>query len=69
MGFRRLSDQGKSYRELRGYCRFDRKARAVSPGKTVQIEVQNLDEMEAALAAHADIVMLDNFSIGEQSKR
>ena len=41
------------------------KARAVSPGKTVQIEVQNLDEMEAALAAHADIVMLDNFSIDQ----
>jgi len=41
------------------------KARAVSPGKTVQIEVQNLDEMEVALAAHADIVMLDNFSIDQ----
>ena len=41
------------------------KARAVSPGKTVQIEVQNLDELEAALVAHADIVMLDNFSIDQ----
>ncbi|MEC7894544.1 MAG: carboxylating nicotinate-nucleotide diphosphorylase [Pseudomonadota bacterium] len=41
------------------------KARAISPGKTVQIEVQNLDEMEAALTAHADVIMLDNFSISE----
>ena len=41
------------------------KARAISPGKTVQIEVQNLDEMEAALTAHADVIMLDNFSINE----
>ena len=41
------------------------KARAISPGKTVQIEVQNLDEMEAALSAHADVIMLDNFSIDE----
>jgi nicotinate-nucleotide pyrophosphorylase (carboxylating) len=31
----------------------------------VQIEVQNLDEMEAALTAHADVIMLDNFSISE----
>ena len=41
------------------------KAQAISPGKTVQIEVQNLDEMEAALTAHADVIMLDNFSISE----
>ena len=41
------------------------KARAISPGKTVQIEVQNLNEMEAALTAHADVIMLDNFSINE----
>ena len=31
----------------------------------MQIEVQNLDEMEAALTAHADVIMLDNFSISE----
>ena len=41
------------------------KARAISPGKTVQIEVQNLNEMEAALTAHADVIMLDNFTINE----
>ena len=41
------------------------KARAASPGKTVQIEVQGVDEMEVALTADADIIMLDNFSIDE----
>ena len=41
------------------------KARAISPGKKVQIEVQNLDEVEVALTAHADVIMLDNFSINE----
>ena len=42
-----------------------RKARKVSPGRTIQIEVQSLDEMEAAITADADIIMLDNFSVSE----
>lgn len=33
------------------------------PDKPVEVEVENLDELEQALAAQADIVMLDNFSI------
>ena len=35
------------------------------PDKPVEVEVENLDELQQALAAQADIVMLDNFSIEE----
>ena len=38
-------------------------AKAKHPDKPVEVEVENLDELEQALAAQADIVMLDNFSI------
>ena len=37
-------------------------AKQQAPGKTVEVEVENLDELEQALNAGADIVMLDNFS-------
>ncbi|MBL4573544.1 MAG: carboxylating nicotinate-nucleotide diphosphorylase [Gammaproteobacteria bacterium] len=37
------------------------KAKALYPSKPVEIEVQNLDELELAISAEADIVMLDNF--------
>lgn len=37
-------------------------ARAMAPGKPVEVEVENLAELEQALAAGADRVMLDNFS-------
>lgn len=39
------------------------RARKISPGKTVEIEVQSLTELDQALKAGADIVMLDNFSL------
>ena len=32
------------------------------PGKPVEVEVENLEELQEALAAKADIIMLDNFS-------
>lgn len=32
------------------------------PNKTVEVEVESLDELQQALSAQADIVMLDNFS-------
>lgn len=32
------------------------------PGKSVEVEVENLDEFQQALNAKADIIMLDNFS-------
>lgn len=38
------------------------KARSIAPGKPVEVEVETWDELDQALAAQADIVMLDNFS-------
>ncbi|MBX9562506.1 carboxylating nicotinate-nucleotide diphosphorylase [Aeromonas hydrophila] len=38
-------------------------ARRLNPGKPVEVEVESLVELEQALAADADIVMLDNFDI------
>lgn len=37
-------------------------ARRQQPGKTVEVEVENLEELKQAVEAGADIVMLDNFS-------
>ncbi|MBM0418557.1 carboxylating nicotinate-nucleotide diphosphorylase [Aeromonas veronii] len=38
-------------------------ARHLNPGKLVEVEVESLAELEQALAANADIVMLDNFDV------
>ncbi len=38
-------------------------ARQLNPGKPVEVEVESLAELEQALAARADIVMLDNFDV------
>lgn len=40
-------------------------ARQNFPGKPVEVEVENLDELKQALTAGADIIMLDNFSTPE----
>ena len=40
-------------------------ARTTAPGKTVEVEVESLDEMSQALDAGADRIMLDNFSLGD----
>lgn len=40
-------------------------ARRIAPGKPVEVEVENLDELEQALAAGADIVMLDELSLDD----
>jgi nicotinate-nucleotide pyrophosphorylase (carboxylating) len=37
-------------------------AKAAHPDKPVEVEVENLDELQLAMAAGADIVMLDNFT-------
>ena len=37
-------------------------ARQIAPSKSVEVEVENLDELQQAIDAGADIVMLDNFS-------
>lgn len=39
-----------------------RQAHAIAPGKPVEVEVENLDELREALEAGADIVMLDELS-------
>ena len=39
------------------------KARELHPGKPVEVEVESFDELQQALNAKADIIMLDNFSI------
>lgn len=37
------------------------RARELNPGRRVEVEVENLDELREALAASSDIIMLDNF--------
>ena len=37
------------------------KARDIAPGKPVEVEVENLNELQQALDAGSDIIMLDNF--------
>jgi nicotinate-nucleotide pyrophosphorylase (carboxylating) len=41
------------------------KARVSAPGKTVEVEVERLDQLPLALSAGADIVMLDNFDVAD----
>ena len=43
-------------------------ARNIAPGKPVEVEVENLDELEQALAAGADIVMLDELSLEDMRR-
>ena len=38
-------------------------ARDIAPNKPVEVEVENFRELDEALAANADIIMLDNFTI------
>lgn len=40
-------------------------ARHLAPGRPVEVEVENLQELEQALAAGADIVMLDELSLAD----
>jgi nicotinate-nucleotide pyrophosphorylase (carboxylating) len=40
-------------------------ARRRHPGLTVEVEVEDLSELDEALAAGADIVLLDNFTLGD----
>ena len=39
------------------------KAKALAPGKTVEVEVESLAELDQAISAGADVIMLDNFSL------
>lgn len=38
------------------------KARSIKPQALVEVEVENIDELELALASGADVIMLDEFS-------
>jgi nicotinate-nucleotide pyrophosphorylase (carboxylating) len=40
-------------------------ARKIAPTKIIEVEVESVSQLQHAVAAKADIVMLDNFSTGE----
>ena len=40
-------------------------AHQIAPNKPVEVEVESLNELDIALNAHADIIMLDNFSLDD----
>lgn len=43
-------------------------ARALHPSKTVEVEVENLAQLDEALRADADIIMLDNFALEDLAR-
>ena len=43
-------------------------ARNIAPNKPVEVEVENFRELDEALAANTDIIMLDNFTIDDMRK-
>lgn len=43
-------------------------AKLLHPNKTVEVETESLDELQQAMQAEADIVMLDNFSLEQMQK-
>lgn len=44
------------------------KAHELNPGKTVEVEVETMEELQQAIDANADIVMLDNFDVPQTQK-
>lgn len=43
-------------------------ARSIAPNKLVEVETETLEELEQAMAAGADIIMLDNFSLEDTAE-
>jgi nicotinate-nucleotide pyrophosphorylase (carboxylating) len=43
-------------------------ARRIAPGKPVEVEVETMEELEMALSAAADIIMLDEFSMQDMKE-
>ena len=43
-------------------------ARQLAPGKPVEVEVETMEELDQALAAGADIIMLDDFSLEDMQR-
>ena len=44
------------------------RARDISPTKPVEVEVETLEELNTALTAGADVIMLDNFTLADMRK-
>ncbi|SBS31261.1 Nicotinate-nucleotide pyrophosphorylase [carboxylating] [Marinomonas aquimarina] len=44
-----------------------KQAQVVAPGKPIEVETENLDEVAQAVNAGADIIMLDNFTLEEMA--
>ncbi len=44
------------------------KAREIAPDKMVEVEVENFNELDEALKAKAEVIMLDNFSLEDMQK-
>lgn len=42
-----------------------RRAREIAPNKTIEIEVENLTELQQAIDAKAEVILLDNMSLDE----
>jgi nicotinate-nucleotide pyrophosphorylase (carboxylating) len=42
-----------------------RQARLIAPGRPVEVETENMQELQQAMAAGADVVMLDEFSLAD----
>lgn len=43
-------------------------ARSIAPGKPVEVEVENFDELDEALRTGCEIIMLDEFSLDDMRK-
>ena len=43
-------------------------AQKIAPGKPIEVETENLDEVDEAVTSGADIVMLDNFTLADMAK-
>lgn len=55
-------------RSADGIAKAVSKAARLQPTKTIEVEVTNLDELNQAIRAGANIIMLDNFSIEDINK-
>jgi len=62
---RRDPDQGKPYRCRGSIERAISSARQLSPDLSIEVEVENLEQLQQALAAHADSILLDNFALDD----
>ena len=45
-----------------------KRARLINPNRMIEVEVENFEDINSALEAQVDIIMLDNFSISDMRK-